>query len=569
MTNITRRSMIAGLAVTGIASSSAAVALPRSRRGTTASRGSYTEILRPPNFARGFLGLSHPIAFPHAGEEWNAEGIRLRFSLHRECMQVWVMAPRVSLTHVQLRWNAKISENILVQGDAWERSYGDLHWASLVPQRVMPWYFLLSSGDALDGYGVKTGAGALCFWQIDPDGISLFLNVCNGSRGVELGDRELLAATIVAQRGEAGEDRMLAARDFCRKMCDDPRPAQIIYGSNDWYYAYGQNSAEQDLRDAALMSKLAPAHGPRPFTVIDDGWDDRARFPDMPLLAEKIGDHRVRPGLWIRPLKAAPGTSERLLLPDRRFGKPLVKDRDQGLAYDPTVPEALQVVLTKAAEPVSWGYELIKHDFTTYDLLGQWGFEMQAEPTIGDWSFYDRSKTNAEVIRDLYSALRRTVGERTILIGCNTVGHLGAGIFDAQRTGDDVSGKIWERTRRMGVNTLAYRLPQHRSFFVMDPDCVPITTETPWSCNRQWLDLVARSGVALFVSPEPAATGAEQCKAIQEAFKIAVASGSAGEAIDWQKNTTPDNWEFVGSSESLVRKNYDWYRHSGAWPFPV
>ena len=27
-------------------------------------------------------------------------------------------------------------------------------------------------------------------------------------------------------------------------------------------------------------------------------------------------------------------------------------------------------------EATGWGYEMVKHDFSTYDLLGQWGFEM-------------------------------------------------------------------------------------------------------------------------------------------------------------------------------------------------
>ena len=42
------------------------------------------------------------------------------------------------------------------------------------------------------------------------------------------------------------------------------------------------------------------------------------------------------------------------------------------------------------------------------------------------------------------------------------------------RTGDDTSGRIWERTRRMGVNTLAFRLPQHNTFYHIDADCVGI-----------------------------------------------------------------------------------------------
>ena len=169
---------------------------------------------------------------------------------------------------------------------------------------------------------------------------------------------------------------------------------------------------------------------------------------------------------------------------------------------------------------VKWGYELVKHDFSTYDLLGKWGFEMVAEPTVAGWSLHDRSRTNAEVMLDLYEAIRREAGEQTLLLGCNTVGHLGAGIFELQRTGDDTSGEHWERTRKMGVNTLAFRLAQNGTFFVQDADCVGITKAIPWDLNRQWLDVLARSGTALFISPSPDATGAEQRKALRRRLAL-------------------------------------------------
>ena len=86
-------------------------------------------------------------------------------------------------------------------GDAWERSYGDLGWRNLIPERVMPWYFATHDGVTCHGYGVKTDAAALCFWQLDPEGVSLWLNVTNGGDGVELGQRKLTMATVVTRRG--------------------------------------------------------------------------------------------------------------------------------------------------------------------------------------------------------------------------------------------------------------------------------------------------------------------------------------------------------------------------------
>ena len=92
------------------------------------------------------------------------------------------------------------------------------------------------------------------------------------------------------------------------------------------------------------------------------------------------------------------------------------------------------------------------------------------------------------------------------------------GYFEMQRTGDDVSGKVWERTRRMGVNTLGFRLPQNRAFFTNDADCVAITPAIPWTMTRQWLEAVTQSGTLLLVSPDPASMGAAQKQAVRAAF---------------------------------------------------
>jgi alpha-galactosidase len=226
----------------------------------------------------------------------------------------------------------------------------------------------------------------------------------------------------------------------------------------------------------------------------------------------------------------------------------------------------LQIVTDKVRHIRSWGFDLLKHDFTTYDLLGQWGFEMGPRPTLPGWSFHNQSKTNAEIILDLYKAIRAAAGDEMLILSCNVVGHLGAGIFDIQRTGDDTSGKIWERTRRMGVNTLAFRLPQHESFFTLDADCVAITAAIPWQLTRQWLDVVARSKTALFISAATEATGDEQKKAIAEAFAVVTSAQASSVPQDWFRDTTPESW---AEGKSKVEKLYEWCAPEGAYPFSV
>jgi len=467
---------------------------------------------------------------------------------------VRVNCPTASLSRVVLRWETTFPGDTLFLGDAWERGYGDLQWRFLQPDRIMPWYFAAhqeASGKTFM-LGVKTQPSVLCFWTVDGAGISLWLDFRNGGGASRPGDREISAATIVSLASAAEETPLAALTRFCRVMCPTPRLAPApICGNNNWYYAYGRNfDADAMRRDAAFLAGIAAGHKNRPYCVIDAGWTpgsvcpggpwtagDASRFPDMPGLANDMKKLGVRPGIWMRPTALMCVTDHRVLRagPVNAQEKPL----------DLTLPENLALIHDDVARVHSWGYDLIKHDFSTYDIFGKWGFEMGAELTDGNWNFKDASLTNAEIILQLYQTLRAGAGD-AVLLGCNTIGHLGAGVFEIQRVGDDTSGHVWERTRRMGVNTLAYRLPQNGTFFACDADCAAHTDQTPWELDRQYLDLVARSGTALFISVDPRTIQPEQKTAFRNAMQTALSGGAPGgcEALDWLHTTTPREWRF-------------------------
>ncbi|MBW4027991.1 MAG: hypothetical protein HIU93_11380 [Acidobacteria bacterium] len=565
----TRRSVLRGI---GLAACAGVTLAADSQTPASQSPGvsalhhdrTFVDLLRSPDQATAYVEEAGAVPLTRSGNAWHGNGIALVCEDKPGELPLTVTAAS-PLLRIHLRWKATLPEGLSVLGDAWERSYGDLGWRGLVPERPMPWYFLTFDGRSVHAYGVRTGACALAFWQCDPEGISLWLDLRNGGKGVLLGSRTLSAATVLARQGHPDESAFANARTFCAMMCPQPRLLpQAVYGSNDWYYAYGDSSATDILRDASLMAELAPQSGPRPFTIADEGWKNIQKFPDMADLAAKIHSKSVRPGLWVRPLRARGETDTTLLLPSARFGAHS-EDAASNRAYDPTIPEARDKALEKVRQAVSWKYELVKHDFTTFDLLGQWGSTMGASPTLPGWSFHDRSKTNAEIIRQLYQEIRTAAGEQTIILGCNVIGHLSAGIFELQRTGDDVSGRNWERTRRMGVNTLAFRLPQHRTFFTLDADCVPFTKDIPWSLTKSWLSAVATTGTALLVSPSPDATGAEQKQAIREAFGIVASPGATARPEDWLLTRTPQSWR-IGDTENL---RYEWLESGGAWPFAI
>jgi len=531
----------------------------------SASPRGFLDLIRPPDAvfvetATGGQRLSRG-----TGGQWTSEGLVVTTTERPGALHLQLSAPTSAVKRLHLRWRDRMTDTRLILGDAWERAYGDLEWRGWAPDRVMPWYFATHDGSLTHAYGVRTGTRAFCFWQVDPQGVSLWADVRSGGVGVELGPRVLDVCDVVCRAGREGESAFAAIHAFCRQMCANPRlPRQPVYGSNDWYWAYGKNSAETVLADAHHIVELSPTGGNRPFAVIDDGWQpvrgkdklgvgtwDRGneKFPDMQGLAAEVARVGARPGIWIRPLQAPADAPDSWRLPrDRTF-------------LDPTVPDALHKVGDDIARLRQWGFELIKHDYTTFDIFGRWGFQMGAALTKEGWTFASgASRTTAEFIDELYGTIRRAAGD-SLVIGCNTVSHLSAGHFEICRVGDDTSGTEWSRTRKMGVNTLAFRGTQHGAFYVADADCVGVTNSVPWEYTRQWLDLLARSGTMLFVSLAPDALGGEQRRDLKEALALAAIAQPLGEPLDWQHAIYPSRWRLMNRE-----RTYDWVGADGAGP---
>lgn len=483
-------------------------------------------------------------------------------------VQIAITAPSSLLTYLALRWDYALPEEARILGDHWERGYGDLEWRGAVAERALPWYALIydpQQGETL-GVGVDTGPACFASWRVDQTGITLVLDVRCGGRGVQLGGRRLDAATVRTLSSQPGEALFAFARRFCAALCRTPRlPAQPVYGGNDWYSRYGVITAETVRRDSAEIRALSPSTDNAPWYVIDSGWFPRdeaggetydrgnAGFPDLPGLAAWMQSEGIRPGIWTRPLlnnKDAPQAWQ--VGPEH----PLADA--EGVTLDPSVPEVLERVRADIGRLTEWGYRMIKHDFSTYDITGRWGLTMGPEITPNGWAFADRTRTTAEIIRTLYGVIRDAAGD-ALLIGCNTVSHLGAGVFDLARTGDDTSGREWERTRKMGINTLAFRMPQHGTFYCTDADCVGLRAEIPWEENRQWLDILSRSATALFVSAHPNALGPAQREALREAFGRAAQPAAPAEPLDWLETTCPRRWQCGDETHT-----YNWHPFPGA-----
>lgn len=501
-------------------------------------------------------------------DDYNLDDINVKLNQDNEHLAIFLTAQTSKVKWIKLRWNnLSWDKNVRFLGDAWERGYGDMEWKGMNPNRFMPWYFCAKSEAKFVCYGVKVRPSAMCFWQVDSLGMTLFLDVRCGGSGVNLKGRVIKLADVIAceMRDCTSFEAM---QEFCGQMCEDPiLPKYPVYGSNNWYYAYGKSSESEILADCDYILNLTKDIENKPYMVIDDCWQEHHRlneynggpwtkgnekFPDMKALADKLVQKGVRPGIWVRLL----------LNEDENIKNEWRLSHNN--CIDPTNPEALNYIKEDIKRICNWGYTLIKHDFSTFDLFGKWGFQMSPLVTDDGWHFYDDSLTSAEVVKLLYKAILDASVEasngETLILGCNTIGHLGAGYMHINRTGDDTSGVIWERTRFMGVNTLAFRLPQHGKFYEIDADCVGIDGGISWSMNKQWADVLAKSGTPLFISVRPNILDETEKQELHEILKVASKQEHHVIPVDWEETTCPEHWQ---DKDYDIDCKYQWFEETG------
>lgn len=470
------------------------------------------------------------------------------YEINGGTLDLYVTANEDKLKFIELEWKFESDNNIFVLGDAWERSYGDLEFKKLSDcEKYLPWYFIATDKTKCFCFGVKTQPNAFVSFKYTESGIKALVDCRNGSCGVELNGRKLRLATFVYKKYDS-DDAFACLCDYCKLLCDNPiLPKEKIYGGNNWYYAYGNSSYGEIVSDTRIQAELAKGIDNKPFQVIDDCWQINScegpwlpneKFGDMKKLADDIRKNGARPGIWVRFLHNRDG----VLTEDMRISRGGKKQY-----LDPTHPKVQEYIINDIMRIKEWGYELIKHDFTTADLFGGWGPEFDSTVIITEgWHFYDRTKTNAEIVLDLYRLIKETAGD-TYIIGCNTVSHLCAGLVEINRTGNDTSGREWESTKKNGVNTLAFRLAQNEAFYMCDADCVGILDDNiPWEKNKQWLHLLSYSNTPLFVSCPDRLTE-EQKKDLSEAYKAFHVQHEI-KPIDIFENKTPEEWLIDGET---------------------
>ncbi len=102
-----------------------------------------------------------------SGEQWTRGQVIVETRAEQHALVATLAARSNAVSLVHLRWRARVPTGLAVLGGR----LGEELWRSLMPDRVMPWYFATLSGSVCHGYGVMTDARALSFWQIDEQGV--------------------------------------------------------------------------------------------------------------------------------------------------------------------------------------------------------------------------------------------------------------------------------------------------------------------------------------------------------------------------------------------------------------
>ena len=529
----------------------------------------FLSVLRTPDRVIGATDES-PFRFEERENECESP-VKYEYIVGEKSAKVVVYPSGAPVKFLKLRFNGDHYFVEKALGDQWERccggTYIPLEWSSLNPRRVMPWYMCLIGDNRSAFYGIKTGPDCLAFWMADARGVTLFLNLQNGSRGTDLKE-PIVACEVVEYFSQEGENTFKAAHKFAKMMCEKPAlPKTPVFGVNNWYWAYGRISRKTIQVETKQLMEMTAGTKNKPYMILDDGWQiNRSFVPGGTynggpwVTNEKFGDMRntvddilkagAKAGIWFRPLRTIGDIP----------GEAAYFKEGCAITLDPSHPFTIERVTEDVKRIRSWGFDIIKHDFTVNDVTGLdsvVGLFYNGNLS-GGRQFFDNTKTTATIIKELYKTIQ-TAADGADIIGCNALSHISAGIHAIYRTGGDTSGRYWEMTRYNGVNTMM-RLPQNGAFHMVDPDCAAFTERVNLDLNLDFLEMCALTGVTTLASVTPGILNEKQMARINEIYRLADSNDEPYEIADFDRVCIPER--FISPDGTKV-KEYDWMSEYG------
>lgn len=504
---------------------------------------------------------------PFRFEEMLINDVKYSYDVCGKTAKITVFPSGAPVKYLKLRFNGDMQNVDRVYGDQWERAglFSYIEWRSVMACRVLPWFCYVMAGDDMSCYGVKTGADCFAFFQVDTDGVTLFLNLTSGTDGVDL-QKPLFACEVTELHEKNVKNVYSVAARFSKMLCDNPvLPKTSVFGVNNWYWAYGDISYESVLNETDYLLQMTDGCKNKPYMIIDDGWqkhripgagnyiggewEPNDKFGDMRKMADAIHKKGAKAGIWFRPLLTRGDVPKEAVL----------CEECGGIILDPSHPFTLEKAFNDAKKLSDWGFDLIKHDFSTHDAVtGQKTLTSEKhdfELVAAGRKYFDNKKTTATILKDLYSAIQKGAGGSEV-IACNAVGHLSAGIHSLYRIGNDTSGRSFEWTRRDGINSVM-RLPLNNAFYNADPDCAAFTDMVRADINLDFLEMCAITGMTTLASVTPGILKQDEMQRINRIFKIADEGKGDYGIKNYEKTANP---ELFVSADGKTEKRFDWNR---------
>ena len=325
-----------------------------------------------------------------------------------------------------------------------------------------------------------------------------------------------------------GEESIVFARyaALLRERLGTPPAATVTRLWCSWY-SYFEDIDARTLTGAIDDLAALPLAAPLDVVQVDDGWEQivgdwepNPKFADgLAPIARQVAANGSRPGLWLAPFIALPGSRVAIEHPDwlvrDEAGAPLLAGHNWNAHYfalDTTHPEVREHLRSVFAQVTEWGFRYLKLDFLYAGALrGARHLDLPRE----------------RVYREAIALIREVVGPDVYLLGCGAPMIPSVGILDGVRVGPDTAAD-WaypasaaDPSHEGGLNGVVSSVERlwMRDLYQVDPDVAFFRSDRTTLTSEQKRTIVDVAAVTGFRSTsDPVAWLAEDERAALVAF---------------------------------------------------